>query len=215
LDLSVHVYTVESHEIAGDAEAAMAHAREGLALAERIGSPMGLVYAYEMLGMAYVLRDAMPEAKGWLERALRLVRESRIALRHEPYILTSLAEAEAGLEEFAQARATAQRAIALSRQYHAGMTEMRGLLALARALLRSQDAEAHGEIEEALTATAGLVEASGFLAYQPLIHVERAELARQRGDEGGRERELRQAEQLFSEMGAPIRVAQITRELES
>jgi hypothetical protein len=48
-----------------------------------------------------------------------------------------------------------------------------------------------------------------------LIQVERAELARQRGDLATRERELRQAHQLFTEMGAPIRAAQVARELES
>ncbi len=157
----------------------------------------------------------MPEAMGWLERALRLVRESRIALRQESHTLAFLAEAEAGVGEFAEARQTAERAIDLGRQRHSGWNEIRGFLALARVLLRSRDAGTHGAIEETLAAAANLVEASGMLAFQPLIHVERAELARQRGDESERERELRQAQQLFTEMGAPIRAAQIARELES
>jgi adenylate cyclase len=214
-DLALHLYIVLCQQIVGDVGMAMARAREGLALAERTGAPMGLVYAYHMLGMAHALGDAMPEAVGWLERALSLVREGRIALRQEPTILASLAEAEAGVGEFARARATAERSIDLSHQRHGGESEMKGLLALARVLLRSQDAGAHGEIEGALAAVTDLVEAGGFLAYQPLIHVERAELARQRGDLATRERELRRAQQLFTEMGAPIRVAQVARELES
>jgi len=39
-------------------------------------------------------------------------------------------------------------------------------------------------------------------AYAPLIHVERAELARLLGDEAGYQRELREAHRLFVEMGA-------------
>jgi ATP/maltotriose-dependent transcriptional regulator MalT len=214
-DLALHLYIVMCQKITGDVEAAMTHAREGLVLAERVGVPRGLALAYEMLGMAHVLREAMPEARAWLERGLRLVRETQIAMRQEPPMLALLALAEAGGGELAQARATAERAIDLSRQYHAGENEIHGLLALARVLLRSQDAGAHGAIQGALDAMAELVEAGGYRAYPPVIHVERAELARQRGDLAARERELRQAQQLFREIGAPIRVAQIARELES
>jgi len=45
------------------------------------------------------------------------------------------------------------------------------------------------------------------------LHVERAELARLTGDEALRERELREAHRLFTEIGAPIRAAEVAKEL--
>jgi hypothetical protein len=45
------------------------------------------------------------------------------------------------------------------------------------------------------------------------LHVERAELARLVGDEAARERELREAHRLFTEIGAPIRAEQVAKEL--
>ena len=62
-----------------------------------------------------VLRTAVATVDGWPEG-------ERIGS------LASLAEAEAGVGEFAKARAAAERAIDLSRQYHAGESEIQGLL---------------------------------------------------------------------------------------
>jgi hypothetical protein len=50
-------------------------------------------------------------------------------------------------------------------------------------------------------------------SYEPFLHVERAELARLVGDEATRERELREAHRLFTEIGAPIRAAEVAKEL--
>jgi adenylate cyclase len=215
LDTTAPLHLVACQEIAGDGEVVLVHARESLASAERVGAPIRLVYAYLTLGIAHEIRDEMPEALRYLELALRLVREDRIVVWEEPYILSWLAQAQAGVGEIAQARETADRAIELSRQRHTRLFEYRGLLVLAQVLLRSEDARTHGAIDEALKAAAELVEAGGMLAFRPVIQAERAELARQRGDEATRERELRQAQRIFTEMGAPIRAAQIARELES
>jgi hypothetical protein len=54
---------------------------------------------------------------------------------------------------------------------------------------------------------------SGAKSYEPFLHVERAELARLTGDEAARERELREAHRLFTEIGAPIRAAEVAKEL--
>jgi hypothetical protein len=59
------------------------------------------------------------------------------------------------------------------------------------------------------------LEMSGAKSYEPFLHVERAELARLAGDEARRRRELREAHRLFTKMGAPIRAAEVARELES
>jgi len=51
---------------------------------------------------------------------------------------------------------------------------------------------------------------SGAKSYQPFLHVERAEL----GDETTRQRELCEAHRLFLEIGAPIRAAEVAKELD-
>ena len=61
---------------------------------------------------------------------------------------------------------------------------------------------ARAEIEAALARALELARDTGAKAFEPLVHVELAELARQSGDEEGRERELREAHRLFTEIGA-------------
>jgi hypothetical protein len=58
-----------------------------------------------------------------------------------------------------------------------------------------------------------LVEATGARALAPFIHVERAALAQLLGDEAADERELREAQRLFAEMGATVRAERVAREL--
>jgi hypothetical protein len=45
------------------------------------------------------------------------------------------------------------------------------------------------------------------------VYLERAALARLGGSEATRQRELREALRLFTEMGAPIRAAEVAKEL--
>jgi hypothetical protein len=54
---------------------------------------------------------------------------------------------------------------------------------------------------------------SGAKSYEPFLHVERAEWARLVGDEATLECELREAHRLFMEIGAPIRAAEVAKEL--
>ena len=68
--------------------------------------------------------------------------------------------------------------------------------------------------------TAALAEADAWLEMagaqsdEPLLHIERAALARLSGDDTTRQRELREAHRLFTEIGAPIRAAEVARELD-
>jgi hypothetical protein len=71
------------------------------------------------------------------------------------------------------------------------------------------------EIEATLAEADAWLEMSGAKSYEPFIHVERAELARLSGDEAAYQCELREAHCLFTEMGAPIRAAEVGRKLGS
>ncbi len=68
-------------------------------------------------------------------------------------------------------------------------------------------------VDATLREATALVTATEAHAYSPFIHVERARLARLRGDEATRTRELHEAHRLFAETGAPIRAEQVDRGL--
>jgi hypothetical protein len=59
------------------------------------------------------------------------------------------------------------------------------------------------------------LEMSGAKSYEPFLRIERAEFARLNGDDDAARREFREAHRLFLEIGAPIRAAEVARELES
>ena len=82
-----------------------------------------------------------------------------------------------------------------------------------RALRETVGRQATREIEAALAEADAWLEMSGAKSYEPFLYVERAELARLTGDEAARERELREAHRLFTEIGAPIRAAEVAKEL--
>src|SRR5205823_4988499 len=124
-----------------------------------------------------------------------------------------MAAAHLGLGDCAKALALAGEAIAVSRRRGTRFWEFSALLIRMRALRETQGVQATKEIEAALAEADAWLEMSGAKSYQPFVHVERAELARLRGDEATRQRELRAAHRLFLEMGAPIRAEQVAKEL--
>jgi hypothetical protein len=74
----------------------------------------------------------------------------------------------------------------------------------------ARDAEAcHTHLEHSIT----LIERTGATTLEPFVCVEQAKLARLCGDETRRTRELRNAHRLFLEIGAPIRAAEVAKEL--
>jgi len=82
-----------------------------------------------------------------------------------------------------------------------------------RALRESRGVQATGKIEATLAEAAAWLEMSGAKSYEAFLHLERAELARLNGDDSARQRELRKAHRLFTEIGAPIRAAEVARVL--
>ncbi len=93
--------------------------------------------------------------------------------------------------------------------------DLAAALQRARILIATGGRHAAPEIETALRDAMALVETTEARAYAPFIHVEGARLARTLGDEAAHQRELREAHQLFTEMGATARAEQVGRELRS
>jgi tetratricopeptide (TPR) repeat protein len=200
---------------ARDVDGASLHARRGFEIAEKVGSPLLVVWAQEQLGAALALAHEWSAAVDHLERALRIARETRSWLTIEAEILAHLAEARLGSGEAEQAQRTAAEAVETARRRKTPVFEARAQLALARVLLARSGAKARDEIERALGSCLSLVEATGARVYEPHVHELRAELARRLGDAAAAERELREAHRLFAATGATGHAERLARELSS
>src|SRR6266542_1579879 len=118
-----------------------------------------------------------------------------------------MAAAHLGLGDSARALTLAEEAIAVCRRRGSRLWEFSALLTRIRALRAIRGLEATRDIEATLAEADAWLEMSRAKSYQPFLHVERAELARLNCDKAARQRELREAHRLFTEISAPIRAA--------
>jgi class 3 adenylate cyclase/tetratricopeptide (TPR) repeat protein len=200
-------------ELTGDAPRALVHARRGMELVGDEDTGLRRVETYGALGRACLLNGQWREAIEAISTAAGSRAEGQ--LFNEAGELTTLAEAHLGAGDAARAREAVDRALTSARQGGRRILEIRGLLARARVLLAAEGAAAAAEITTTLRDALALVETTEAHAFAPFIHVERAALARLTGDDRARERELREAHRLFTEMGATARAEQVARELGS
>ena len=105
--------------------------------------------------------------------------------------------------------ARADESIAVSRRRDTRFWEFSAQLSSPRGL----GPQGARDIEAALAEVEAWLEMSGAKSYEPFLHVERAEVARLMGEKATRASELRQAHRLFTEIGAPIRAAEVAKEL--
>src|SRR5262249_20798522 len=159
----------------GEAASAVAHARQAVDYAERIGLDHGRISAYCSLGIANVLNGAWKDATEPLQRAVALGRERRLPTV-EGKVLAGMAAVYLG--DHAKALAVAEEAITVVRQLGTRVWEFSALLTRMRALRETQGLRATKEIEAALAQADAWLEMSGAKSYEPFLHIERAELAR-------------------------------------
>jgi tetratricopeptide (TPR) repeat protein len=197
-----HMYSVVNAYRCGDSDRAMMHAQESVEIAERIGDAFSRTWAWSWMGCASVMTGQWDRAVEAIERSQAISTERRTAADAESWSLTWLAEAHQGLGDSERAAGLARDAAALARRREQPSAETAAHVALARVLLAARGLKAREEIDAALTRAQELVDATGASSYQPMIHLERAELAHQNGDETERERELSEAHRLFTQIGA-------------
>jgi adenylate cyclase len=193
----------------------LARARQGLEIAEGLGSPLSTSLAYALHGTALLACGEGPEAARCLERALVLARERGVWLHWEGSMAARLAAAHLASGESARALETARAAVAIAQRRGTPGWEGEAQLSLARALRAEGGRAARSEIDAALTRAAELIERTHRRALLPSVHEEWAALAALEGDAGVRERELREAHRLFTEMGATGHAERLAREFES
>jgi hypothetical protein len=131
----------------------------------------------------------------------------------DAYRLALLGESYLGLGDPERALALVAKGVEVARAQGNIAFETLATLSLARVLLGSAGPGAREQIEVALGRALQLVRETGAKANEPLVRVELAELARQSGQDEERQRELREAHRLFSEIGASGRAERLAGEL--
>ncbi|MCZ6782111.1 MAG: AAA family ATPase, partial [Proteobacteria bacterium] len=202
----VHFWSNLFADLLGESEAAMAHARQAVELAENFRAPLGRVYAYYSLGIAQGMAGRWKEAVEAQRNALEIARREGAALGEESTFLGRLAQALAACGDTAAGRECAEEAMRASNM---PWTEMNAQLAVARVELRSGEGADPERIRGALDRLEILATRHGVRALLPIMQLERAELARLQNDETGRLAALGAARGLFEEMGADRRVAEV------
>ncbi len=185
----------------GEAERAMTHAKQTVEIAEHLGDAFSRTWSWVLLALAASMQEDWPQAIDAIEHARAIAGERSAAADSEGWQLTILGEAHASLGDGQRGVELCREAVSLLRGREQS-TELVADVTLARVLLASQGLTARDEIEAALTRADELVEALGAAGVEPTIHVQRAELARQDGDDHTRELELREAYRLFTAIGA-------------
>ena len=192
----------------GDAETALRYARRMLEDAERLDTPRVRVGAYHTLSRAHALAENWSAAIEAGEEAMKLSRAHRTGMGLGVGFLPVLVDAHRAQGNFDRAFEVLADALDGS-----GLPKGRILLAQARLLADSQGAEAAAEIERVLDAAEADFERIDWHEHRPDVLVERAALARLRGNEEERRRYLQRAHELYVERGATGRAERVAREL--
>jgi class 3 adenylate cyclase/tetratricopeptide (TPR) repeat protein len=199
--------------LGGDLDTALGHARQSLEIALRIGSVFSTVTAYRGLGQIHCLREEWDEGLRAVEENLAGMEARRTGLEQRPAVLAILADLQFGRGDLPRARAAAEEGIALARQMGTPVWEVHCQLALARVLRGSEGVADAGAITAALDRAFEIVCETGARRNEPYVHLERAELARLRGDSGAWASELGRAQRLFAGMGAAVRAEKAAHDL--
>jgi tetratricopeptide (TPR) repeat protein len=197
---SAHAMCVQVEFFLGDVDAALRHGRRSVELQERIGSRVGLSFAYGSLGRALMQAEQWEEARAALARAIEM--GDAVGGRNIFNVLNPAALAEIELEAGnpSAARSAADRGLADWEELptNAFATGLR--LARIRALLALEGATS--ETRAALDELVGTIDATGSEGYRPLVLLAQAEWCQRAGDEEARRGHLREAWRLFQAMGA-------------
>jgi tetratricopeptide (TPR) repeat protein len=185
----------------GDPQRAEAHARQTLEIFEHIGGAFSRTWAWTMTGLAATMQGQWQQALDAIEQSRAIATDRHTAADTDGWAIVLEADAHLHLGDAARAIDLCRDGVALMRT-RSQAQEAIGNVELARMLLASEGLGARQEIEAALSRAEDLVRSLGILAVKPAAHEQRAELARQLGDEPRHQDELQEAYRLFTQIGA-------------
>jgi adenylate cyclase len=208
-----HVWSVSLGFVSGESEASVRHARRALEIADRIGDTYSRALAWNMLAWAESTRGAWREAIEALEHAREISGERLRPVEADSAMLGVLGESCLGLGELERARGMAEEGLENARARGLRFLEPLGGVLLARVLLGCDGTAAREKIQATLARALDVARETGAKSFEPHVHLELAELARQLGDEETRQRKLREAHRLFTEIGATGHAERLAAEL--
>ncbi len=197
----------------GEAERALSHARQGMEVSELLGGPALLIVAYPTLAFACLRSGDFDAAVASYEEGLALIRAHAAFRQYEARYGAALAQARLCQGEADLARGAAERAVETARQRGTPAFETQAQVVLARAVLRVEGPAARAVVEAALARAETLIEQTGSPRLAPDLHEARAELAHALGDPTAHARHLREAQRLYTAMGARGLAERVAREL--
>ncbi len=209
----VQVARAEVAYACGDPESTLEHGRRSLEIAEKLDNESSRMLAYAVLGFAYLLEGQPAAARDALRESAAIVRDRRTQVAMLPEVLALLAEAHRALGERTEAVATAREGIELARAGGCHYYEAQAQLALAAALLATDDVVPRAEIESALARAEQLVESIDGRSLSPRILEQRGRLAAACGGAPAASRLLQEALDLYRVIDATGHAERLAREL--
>jgi adenylate cyclase len=193
----------------GDSTRAGVRARESLEIAERIASPLSQALALHAVGQSLLIEGDGETAIPILERALSLT--ERVLVYESPEVLSNIALAHCSLGALGEARATAERALAMAEQRDVLRGQALALRALAFVRVERGGDAAFAEASRLLDRAEAKAEEIGHRMILPYLFELRARMADRTGDASAAEAAKNRAIELFREMGAPLQVERMTK----
>jgi tetratricopeptide (TPR) repeat protein len=198
---------------AGEPDTALGYAQQSLEIAERIGDSFSRASAWFFLGLAERTRGEWQRAIEAAEHSAAIARERPTSVEVNPWRLVVLGESHLGLGDPDRGRGLIEEGLELARARGQRGYDALSSIALARNLLSVGTQNARKDIEQLLARALEIGRETKAKSLVPMVQVELAELARKTGDEDRRQRELREAHQLFAEIGATGHAARLAAEL--
>ena len=183
--------------LTGDAQRAQRYASEALQLAERSGAENAIVYALLACGVACALGLRWEAGRGFLQRADEIICATGAGAEFSGTIDGYLALCLAALGDTERSLALARRGIANNSdadRVFFGTIQ-------ARALRAAGGLRCQVELDALISGVLAAMQRAEIMGRLPLLLLERAGLARLRGDVEGMARDLAAARRLFGEMG--------------
>ena len=184
--------------VLGDAPLARRYADEALQMAERRGSDRNIVYALLTCGNASTLANRWEEGNTFLERARQRIAATGAGGEWSVFVDGHHALCLAGIGEVTRGLELARRSTR-----EATNDTARAIGFLQARVLRIVDGASHlDELEALIAQTLDVIVRTGANGWRPLILLERAGLARLRGNDAAMAQDLAHARRLFAQSGA-------------
>jgi tetratricopeptide (TPR) repeat protein len=208
-----HEWRAQALLARGHVQEALRHARRAFEIAETLASPLSRAMARMHISDVGSSLARWPEIERWGQEAVEIMREHRVALNFEPFLLTQWAEGLGARGESARAQELIAEAILKAKSFADRIQECRAHLGQARILLR-KSASAHADaIEAALRRAEHLAGEIGLVSWLPLVYEERAALALALGDPTQHRAHLEAARRLYERIGASGHLERLAEEM--